>query len=701
MYTMKISRMTVDKLGVKLYDKVSAVIAELVSNSYDADATCVEVTAPMGIYLATKQQGVLQDHGLTITVKDNGIGMTPEEVNEFYLKVGAERRTDYRRGDTSKKFGRKVMGRKGVGKLAPFGICNKIELITSGGDIIETEDTEGNKIMGYITAHLILDHNEIRSDDDNDYKPRIGQLNNTIQPKSGTTIIMSEFAHRKVPDIDAFSRQLAQRFGINSSDWSVVLKDSNKKVGDDKQEVAVGEFSVKKMRGTEIRFVEISDGSGGTRYAALDPDGDEYSDLKSFIKYEDTIYPITGWVAYSETPYKDDLMAGIRIYAHKKIAAQTTVFNKKAGFTGEHTIRSYLVGELHADFLDLDEDLIQTDRRDILWSHELGKAFEQWGQTLISKIGKLSREPMKKKILEVFKEVSKYEQVINTAFPLEEQREIREQAVTIAKLFGQTIRQDELEDKEHVGKLVELSLIFAPHVTLENKLREAAEDADTSLGVMAEILKTARVAELSSFGKIADDRIRVINKIEQLKDTPGTLEQEFQELIQSAPWLIDPQWAPITANQTFTTLKREFQKFYRDATGEEINLEAFPDPNKRMDFVLSTQDNFIEIIEIKRPGHNIKDEELNRIINYADQMEAFLNEPSNALFKKTFNGYRITLVADGLSLSPMAQKALNGLMSDGFLTHISWRTFLLNTRKMHEAFMNEAERQKRYGIRTE
>jgi phage tail protein X len=46
-YVMTISRMTVDKLGVKLYDRVSAVIAELVSNSYDADATTVTIKAPM------------------------------------------------------------------------------------------------------------------------------------------------------------------------------------------------------------------------------------------------------------------------------------------------------------------------------------------------------------------------------------------------------------------------------------------------------------------------------------------------------------------------------------------------------------------------------------------------------------------------------------------------------------------------------
>ncbi len=50
-YSMSISRLTVDKLGVKLYDKVSAVIAELIANAYDADATHVTVRAPMGEFL--------------------------------------------------------------------------------------------------------------------------------------------------------------------------------------------------------------------------------------------------------------------------------------------------------------------------------------------------------------------------------------------------------------------------------------------------------------------------------------------------------------------------------------------------------------------------------------------------------------------------------------------------------------------------
>jgi hypothetical protein len=156
-YRMTISRLTVDKLGVKLYDRVSAVIAELVANSYDADATSVSIRAPMGELLATKKQGELVDKGFEIEVTDNGIGMTPEEVNQFYLIVGAERRNDPKRGDTSKKLHRKVMGRKGVGKIAPFGVCQRIEVISSGGDKVKGEDKHGRAVQGYRTAHLILE----------------------------------------------------------------------------------------------------------------------------------------------------------------------------------------------------------------------------------------------------------------------------------------------------------------------------------------------------------------------------------------------------------------------------------------------------------------------------------------------------------------------------------------------------------------
>jgi uncharacterized protein (UPF0335 family) len=696
-YKMTISRLTVDKLGVKLYDKVSAVIAELIANGYDADASCVRVRAPMDQLLATRNAGKLIDKGLEIVVADDGAGMTPDEINDFYLKVGGERRTDPRRGDTSKSFHRKVMGRKGVGKLAPFGICDVIEVLSSGGKSTKGTDESGKSARGYLTAHFFLEKAKILTDSDSDYKPRVGKLNGIVRPARGTTLTLTKFAHRHVPSIGDFERQLSQRFGIASSNWKIELIDNTKTTGTASADAVVGQFAIEKMEGTEIRFQK---NGAGNAYVAIDHDGNETSEIKAGFSHEGTFYPLTGWAAYAKQPYKDDLMAGVRVYCNGKIAAQTGIFNFRAGFHGEYDIRSYLVGELHADWLDADEDLIQTDRRDILWSHELGQAFEQWGQALVLLLGKKSRQPLKKKVWERFLEISKLVTRVDKAFPSDDQKEIRDRAMGFAKLVGQNLREGELADKEHVESLVQLSLQFAPHITLDSMLRQAAEDTESPLSAVTTILKTARIAELSSFGQIASERLRVIHRIEALKDDGATLEDALQQLIAEAPWLVDPQWAPIIANQSFSTLKSEFQKFYKKQTGNELVLQDFTIGNKRCDFVMANFDGSIQIVEIKPPQHVFDKNDLERTNRYADLMDEFLGASGNEEFSRLFsNGFHITLVCDKLGLKDVAQTAFKGLQASGKLTHVTWTAFLLKTRRMHQDFLKEAEKQKRNAAR--
>jgi len=706
-YTMTISRLTVNKLGVKLYDKVSAVLAELISNSYDADATEVEIVAPMNGYLATKQKGKVQDKGFVVEIRDNGTGMTPDEVNEFYLRVGAERRSDDRRGDVSNKFKRKVMGRKGIGKLAPFGICEQIEVLTSGGDLLVGKDEYGNKVEGYLTAHIILHGEEILGDKkfdmDADYHPEVGVLDGIVRPTTGTAIRLTNFEHRQVPSLQELERQMAQRFGITAPNWQITLVDAvMANVDPHMARIVVGHFDVPKMENTEIRFAAEKDAAGNEKvpavYRAFDAGGHAFpeNELRAGFDYDGRVYTITGWVAYAKENYKDELMAGVRIYCRGKIAAQPLIFNMKSGFTGEYDIRSYLVGELHADWLDETEDLIQTDRRDILWSHDLGRAFEAWGQEVVKRIGRASRSPMKKKSADLFKELSDVESRVAQAFSGVGQEAIRENALEIATTIAKTMREEEIRNDEQRNSVVELSLSLAPHMTLNNKLREAASSTDSPLGVITSILKTARVAELASFGRIAEERIGVIEKIIALKDDPKTLEDAFQELIEQAPWLINPQWSPIVANQSFSTLKTEFEKYYKDKTGEEIVLGNFRIPNKRADFVLSTQDNVIQIVEIKRPHHKFGDDEMVRLERYIALMESFLNEATNKEFRVVFHNFHVTLVCDDEKLSGMPKRAFDLLIEKGTLAFINWTTFLLRTKKMHEEFLNEAERQRRY-----
>lgn len=412
-YTMTISRLTVDKLGIKLYDRVAAAIAEVVANSYDADATEVMVSAPMGALLATKQGGVLRDKGYVIEVEDNGIGMTAEEVNHFFLAVGRERRLDPKRGGETKIFKRKVMGRKGVGKLAPLGICQCIEVITAGGNEVRI-----GKQKGYITSHIILDRTEMLTDTDSDYIPGIGNLDGTLRAGKGTKIRMRMFDHRSVPELSDFERQLAQRFGVQSPNWKLILRDNQKTASDPDAKRTVGELNIELRLGTRIEFREELNAKHKSysppRYSAFTEDGTSLKDLSASFEFEGREYPVTGWVGYSKVPYRDQQMTGVRIYCRGKLAAQTLIFGLKAGFTGEYDIRSYLVGKLNADWLDDDDDLILTSRQDILWSEPLAEAFQEWGQRVVKKVGTITREPVRQATWDFFVEET---DVVNEVLP--------------------------------------------------------------------------------------------------------------------------------------------------------------------------------------------------------------------------------------------------------------------------------------------
>lgn len=693
-YTMRISRLTVDKLGVKLYDRVSAVLAELIANSYDADAENVIVEAPMGELLAEKRAGVLRDRGFSIVVEDDGCGMTPEQVNEFYLIVGKERRKDPKRGNKSPKHNRAVMGRKGVGKLAPFGVCSQIEIITSGGAKIEGKDEHGRSMKGYLTAHLILDKTGIVKDTDEDYSPQVGPLDGTVRAKHGTRLMMTDFDHRHVPDMETLTRQLAQRFGVRSANWKITLRDTQKTKGTKGHESGVGEFGVVCRPGTKLTLVDRGVKKGDEQWAALDEDGHVVAGLFAGFEYEGMWKPVTGWVAYAEDPYKDDLMAGVRIYCRGKIAAQTAVFNRKAGFTGEYDVRSYLVGELNADWLDEHEDLIRTDRQDILWSHGPGVEFERWGQDLVSTIGKLTREPIRKKAWEKFAAISNLEKVVHQAFPADAQKDIRENTIQIAKAIAKTIRQDELDDKTQVQNLVDLSLMLGPHITLDKKLHEATDDADRPLLAITGLLRTARIAELSSFGRIAVDRVRVIDKLQKLIDDAARDEAALQELITSAPWLIDPQWSPLTANQGFAAVRRAFVKHYKDRTGRSLDLKPVGNQKKRADFVLQNQDQCIHLIEIKASDHALENAEMDRIDEYNTIMGEFLKASGHEHFTAMFPEYRITVVCDKLTLKGVQRTAFESLKREGRLVHMTWEVFLKRAKQAHQDFLAEADKQR-------
>ena len=100
------------ELGERLVGKPHIALAELVKNSYDADAT--EVT----IKFAPNKR--------SIEVIDNGHGMTADEFKNFWMRIG----TTHKKENQSRDFGRIMTGSKGVGRLAVQFLANKLTIQT-------------------------------------------------------------------------------------------------------------------------------------------------------------------------------------------------------------------------------------------------------------------------------------------------------------------------------------------------------------------------------------------------------------------------------------------------------------------------------------------------------------------------------------------------------------------------------------------
>jgi len=665
-----------------MYDKVSSVISELVANSYDADATEVTISAPMGKYLAHKDDGEIIDDGLTIQVKDDGTGMTPDEVQDFYLEVGGDRRHDEKRETKEKSaiFGRDIMGRKGIGKLAPFGICKHIELISAGGELITNSQGEQ---LGYLTTHILLDKDKIEERGhhrERDCPIPIGKYNGAHSPKKGTIVILSQFDKRKVPDIDSFERQLSHKFGIESPNWKIFLKNSL-----DDSIKTIGKFSIPYDK-VKYDFVKQEDG-----FHALYNDS-ETDEIKAGFDYEGRFYGITGSAGKALKSYRDDLMAGFRIYCRGKLATQTNSFDIKSGFTGEHTAREYLIGALNCDWLDDGEDLIQTDRKDLLWSHELVQEFQQWGQELVKLIAKKANDPQKENTWETVKRQSNIVERAKRRYQKTEQRRIVDSALALAKSLTENLNHDAIANGEY-EHLVDLSLDFAPHLTLSEELVKASSECDTPLSAIVKMLEVARVAELATYGLVADERIKIIHRLEKSKDNPNAKESELQKMIQDAQWLINAEWSPITENESFNTVKKELMKFIETELGKTINITDFGDAgNKRVDFVLLNHNGVIELVEIKAPKHKFSDEDFARLYNYIKCMRRFINDPKNVEMIKLFPSFHITLICDSTDDVKVDTNIdlLKRMFDDGTITNINWSSFYFKTTQAHCDFLKLA-----------
>lgn len=108
-------------LGEQLITNEVIAVVELVKNSYDADATKVDILL----------EGVESVDKGKIVVKDDGLGMSLDTI----LNVWLEPATDFRKKQRDERqrtevYGRVLLGEKGVGRFAAHKLGGSVQLIT-------------------------------------------------------------------------------------------------------------------------------------------------------------------------------------------------------------------------------------------------------------------------------------------------------------------------------------------------------------------------------------------------------------------------------------------------------------------------------------------------------------------------------------------------------------------------------------------
>jgi hypothetical protein len=174
------------RLLSETYRSSELALKELVDNAWDADALNVWVSLP---------DPMTTD---PITIKDDGVGMTEQEILSHYLNIASDRRR--RSGEKTAKYQRQIKGRKGIGKFAGLMIANRMELQAFA---------RGRRCILQIDKQEIINH---QNDLETVPLPLVSDA--TSEDDCGTTIVLSELDNRlNFPNPDRLREILIYEYG--------------------------------------------------------------------------------------------------------------------------------------------------------------------------------------------------------------------------------------------------------------------------------------------------------------------------------------------------------------------------------------------------------------------------------------------------------------------------------------------------------
>lgn len=631
---LKFRGRVIDLLGIDMYQSPVAAVAEMVSNSWDADAERVTITLPTTVGEAGE-----------LVIEDDGHGMTFDECQTRFLVVGHDKRA----GDAdarSRQKKRRLMGRKGIGKFAGFGIAGIVEIDTVSEETgehtrfqldIEQLRGEGNELVDEPTDIAVVEYEG----------PDQGR-----KATHGTTVRLKRLSMAQKPSETAFVRSMARRFTLlgRTDDFNVIVGNTPITAVEDVGKVEFDfprDYDDKEKPGTLVRVGIPTHPvvNGQSEPPLVDgPWGEETLTSGRKVRWR---------VQFYKDPIDEEDVAGISVFAHGKIAQVPFLFNLTGGLGGQHGA-AYMSGQVEADFIDEQaRDLIATERQRVNWQAVETQELLEWGQTKIKQLLRIWREKRSEaKVDALDARVKPYS--VRLAKFLKSERDVIKKALrNIAKI--DTLSDDQFSDLAdsmvkawESGRLKELT----------EQLAEA-DDLDPSelVGIMAE----AQVLTALHAAESVRAQLNLVRGLQE-RIEKRELENAVRDYIADNPWLISKEWS------TFKIEKGV--KHVVEAAAKSSGLSKDALYVGRIDLVLSSGGRLL-IVEFMRPGTKVDYDHISRFERYIRDVRTQLRAVTGGQFQ-TVDGI---LVADALAEDPSFLDKIGSMEKEGMRT-LDWDTLL-------------------------
>ena len=617
-YKMTVAGQLFKHLGLQMYSGAVPAISELISNAYDAMARNVWIELPTNTSLNTDD---------AIVVRDDGFGMSFEECNSLYLTVGRDRRMNY--DEWTREYNglssRKVQGRKGIGKLAGFGIANLIDVRTiRDGEI----------------AHFRLDYGKLTKSsnfaDAEGYAPiRLQDDGGETDDQAGTTVRLSRLKLRRSIDEGQFVKSIARRLLIIDENFTVYMNGAPVS----RQEIPF-----------QFRFPE----SAGTWQT------DELSNGQQF----------QWWAGFCKDTIPDEEQRGFVVYVRGKLAQTPWFFDLSGGVWGQHGMQ-YFTGEVQADFLDESVDLIATDRGTVRWEDPTAVPLKEWGRKKIREL----LETWSDKRREAKRKSPKVSDFLRQAEKLpDRERQIFTKVVDRICAIPQLDKDQ--DGRDIADELVEFAYNAMTNRSFLDAIRRLNAASPNEMDRFNEVLSDWDVIELVNTAHLVKGRVEIIRIFKQMIDDRVPEKPDMQDYVRDHPWLIDPKWTALAHEKTLDRL-------IADEFG--IKTSDGNEGRRRLDFFcLGDRYKTAHVVETKRPGVIVGRHECDQLRDYVLFLRRKLQHESNDENRRTT--VRGLLIAD--RIRPEDEIHAQTHQQAGTFDIRTWDNLLTAAETLHGEFLD-------------